>query len=104
MEQLEIIITRIPGIPKKENYQNLLELVKFFEEIQETNTQIGFYKNMDAPDDFALIAVLLSDLPENQKSDLGLFLADAMRHFGFVSYSCWFAASIEDISKSLDEK
>ncbi|MGD9162937.1 MAG: hypothetical protein PVG39_31310 [Desulfobacteraceae bacterium] len=103
MEQLEIIITRIPRIPKKENYQSLLEVVKFIEEIQETNNQIGFYTNMDAPDDFAFIAVLPLDHSENQKSDLGLFLADAMKNFGLVSYSCWTATTLEKVSKLLEE-
>ncbi len=97
MKQLEIIITRIPAFPKKDNYQDLIEILKVTEKIGGENAHIGFFQNNDAPDDYAIIAVLPSYNYENNKSDLGIFLVDAMRHFGLVSYSCWKATDIKDI-------
>ena len=101
MEQLEIIITRIPAFSRKEISNDMLELLKAIEKIQEANEHIGFFHNIDNPDDYAFIAVLSSYSTENEKSNLGSLIADALRHFGLVNYSCWTATDIQDIPNLL---
>ena len=98
MKRLEIISVRASGNCEEWSNTCLMELRLYLKQLRRaqdvSSVEVEFYVNAHLPGDLAVILSWTSKQPKNMKNDLGLCLADAMRHFGLVDHTCWF--SIED--------
>jgi hypothetical protein len=89
MKRLEIISVRTSVHDEKQARLCLQEICRSADWTSATDMQ--FFVNADVLGDLAVILTWRSDQAGNQKSDLGMILAETMKRFGLVDHACWLA-------------
>jgi len=93
MQWLEIISLRTAGIHEKEarTYMN-----KFCHVVEKYKLSKAFvFRHSSVPGDLALI---ISSETAEQKimgTDIGKYMADALKRFGLVDYNCWLSDDVK---------
>lgn len=90
MKRLEIISLRASGHLEQEAHQYLRSLSLRLRETKIFETNI--YVNAFTPGDLAIVISSQTEQGKRQKTDLGMILADSLKRFGLVDYTCWLRA------------
>jgi hypothetical protein len=87
MKHLEIISVRAFGCSEQEACRYLKTSCR--EAGDPRLLGADFYSNAFVPGDHAVILSWHAELPTNQKTDVGVILANTLRHFSLVNHAFW---------------
>ena len=87
MKRLEVISLRASGYLEQLAHEYLRS---FCLNVKKTTIlEAHFYASAFIPGDFAIVISSQVEQGKKQKTDEGVCLADALKHFGLVDHTCW---------------
>jgi len=87
MKRLEVISLRTSGNGEQQARESLKSFCRDL--AKEIPLEADFYVNAFIPGDLAIFIASQAEQGKKQKTDVATMLADAMRQFGLVDYTCW---------------
>ncbi len=87
MKQLEIISVRTSGNAEQQAYAYMRTFCREVKAPLLSGT--SFCVNASVPSDLAVVLAWQAAPSIEQKTDVGLTLADALKRFGLVDHTCW---------------